>query len=190
LQGPARLFVAATRAASMPADRTLAVNDLEIRKLDGPPPLGFDCGREMQNSFLYSRAWDDQVERLSVTYLYFVGGILAAYATVCMDSLELGTREKIFKIRYRYVSALKLAQLGVHRSFQGLGLGKLVVADMIGFAQELAGQVGCRYLSLDAQPDLVAWYQGQGFRINKLMQRSSHSVSMRYDIGEAPAAHG
>ena len=174
----------------MPADQAIAVDDLVIRKLDGSPPSGFDCGREMQNSFLYERAWEDQRESLSVTYLYFVKGMFAAYATVCMDSLELGTREKIFKVRYKYVSALKIAQLGVHRSFQGQGLGKLVVADMIAFAQEQAGKVGCRYVSLDAQPDIEGWYKAQGFKRNKLMQRSPHSVSMRYDIGEATSTSG
>lgn len=167
-------------------DGVITLDELDIRKLDGPPPSGFDCGREMQNSFLYERAWEDQRERLSVTYLYFVNDIFAAFATVCMDSLELGTREKLFKIRYKHVSALKLAQLGVHRSFQGQGLGKLVVADMIAFAQEQARRVGCRYVSLDAQPDLAGWYEAQGFKRNKLMQRSPHTVSMRYDIGEAP----
>lgn len=172
----------------MLAGGAVSVDDLVIRKLEGPPPAGFDCGREMQNSFLYNRVWEDQKERLSVTYLYFLKGILAAYATVCMDSLELGTREKIFKIRYKHVSALKLTQLGVHKSVQNLGLGKLVVADMIAFAQEQAGRVGCRYLSLDAQLDLVSWYERQGFRKNKLVRRSADSVSMRYDIGEAPAA--
>jgi ribosomal protein S18 acetylase RimI-like enzyme len=169
----------------MPAEEAISLDDLVIRKLDGPPPLGFDCGRDMQNQFLYERAWEDQRERLSVTYLYFVKGMFAAYATICMDSLELGTREKVFKIRYKYVSALKVAQLGVHRAFQGMGLGRLVVADMIAFAQEQAENVGCRYLSLDAQPDLVGWYEAQGFKRNKLMERASHSVSMRFDIGDA-----
>ena len=163
--------------------RGVNTDDIVVRKLDGPPPPGFDCGREMQNAFLYERAWSDQDERLSVTYAYFVAGIFAAYATVCMDSLELGTREKRFKVRYRFVGAVKIAQLGVDRRFQGMGLGKLVVADMIAFAQDQAARIGCRYVSLDAQVDLAMWYEAQGFKRNKLMQRSPHSVSMRFDLG-------
>lgn len=166
----------------------ITVDDLAIRKLDGPPPPGFDCGREMQNDFLFQRAWEEQRERLSTTYLYYFRGILAAYATLCMDSLELGTREKSPKIRYRDVSALKLAHLGVHRLFQGAGLGRLVVGDVIAFAIDQSEEVGCRYVSLDAQPDLVDWYRKQGFRINKLMTRSPHTVSMRFDLGEPGTA--
>ncbi|HEU0302002.1 MAG TPA: GNAT family N-acetyltransferase, partial [Longimicrobium sp.] len=111
---------------------------------------------------------------------------LAAYATICMDSLELGTREKPYGIRYRYLSALKLAQPGVHRSFQGQGLGRLVVGDVIAFAINHSEEIGCRYVSLDAQPDLMDWYRAQGFKVNKLMKRSPHTVSMRFDLGIAP----
>lgn len=161
----------------------IAVDELEIVKLGGIPPPGFDCERDMQNRFLYEHAWEEQQERLSTTYLYFARGILAAFSTVCMDLLELGTREKSSAIRYRHVSALKLAQLGVHRAFQGQGLGRLVVADAIALAGEESEDVGCRYLSLDAQPELVEWYRSQGFKINKLMTRSRETVSMRFDLG-------
>lgn len=170
-------------------------DDVEVRTLDGPPEQGFDCGRSDQNTFLYERAWTDQQEHVSVTYLYYVKGLLAAYATVCMDSLPLARRERGLAIRYRDVSALKLAQLGVDRAFQGMGLGKLVVADAISLAREEATRVGCRYLTLDAQPDLVDWYATQGFKRNQLRQElriadalkhrrdaEEIAVSMRFDL--------
>src|SRR5687767_13399896 len=98
------------------------------RMLDAPPPAGFDCGRDAQNRFFYDWAWHDQQEGVSTTYLYYVQGILAAYATICMDSLELGSREKPKSIRHKEIAALKLAQLGVGRRFQGQGLGRMIVA--------------------------------------------------------------
>src|ERR1700741_2124037 len=45
--------------------------DLAIRLLDGPPAIGFRCGVEEQDTFLYEHAWGDQQEGVSVTYLYF-----------------------------------------------------------------------------------------------------------------------
>src|SRR3712207_1975334 len=90
--GPARsLFISPTR---MTAEDISFVDHLDIRKLDGAPPYGFDCGREDQNHFLYEHAWNDQQQQLSITYLYFVDGVFAAYATVCMDALPLGRRER------------------------------------------------------------------------------------------------
>jgi GNAT superfamily N-acetyltransferase len=170
-------------------------DELVVRTLDGPPEAGFDCGRDEQNRFLYERAWPDQEAQLSVTYLYYVKGMLAAYATVCMDALPLGRREREAGVVYQDIGALKLAQLGVHRSFHGAGLGRLVVADVIELARDEAIRVGCRYVTLDAQPDLVPWYERHGFRRNILRQdqrilnavkhgRDAEriAVSMRFDL--------
>jgi GNAT superfamily N-acetyltransferase len=170
-------------------------DDLVIRKLDGAPPAGFDCGREAQNRFLYDRAWFDQQQRVSTTYLYQSSGILAGYATVCMDALVLGTREKPEGLRYKNIASLKLLQLGVHRAFQNRGLGTLAVFDIVQLALRQFARVGCRYVTLDAQPDLAAWYQSLGFEINKVMQKQRITaaagkapdeipVSMRFDLRE------
>jgi ribosomal protein S18 acetylase RimI-like enzyme len=90
---------------------------------------------------------------------------------------------------------MKLAQLGVHRAFQGMGLGRTVVADVVEFARDEASRVGCRYVTLDAQPDLVGWYESLGFERNILRQDqrmqtalahrrdpASIPVSMRFDL--------
>jgi GNAT superfamily N-acetyltransferase len=111
-----------------------------------------------------------------------------------MDSFVLGTREKPEILRYKNIAALKIAQLGVHHGFQGRGLGALAVGDVIGLALELSQRVGCRYVTLDAQPDLVEWYRELGFEVNKLMQKQRIAtttrnpeeipVSMRLDLRE------
>jgi GNAT superfamily N-acetyltransferase len=147
----------------------------------------------MQNTFLYERAWVDQNERLSTTYVYFVFEVLAAFGTVCMHAIALGTREKPQTIPYRIVGALKLLQLGVDAAYQGQGLGLIVVTDMIELAIKLSARAGCRYVVLDARPELVSWYERQGFVINKVEQRtreeaaarrgtSTIPVSMRFDL--------
>lgn len=171
-----------------------SLDEVAVHRLEDEPPLGFDCGRAAQNEFLYEFAALDQDEWVSCTYLHFLQGICVAYATVCMDSLPLGTREKPRSIRYRNVSALKLAQLGVDRRFQGLGLGREVIADVVALAREAASHVGCRYVSLDAHPDPVGWYERHGFVVNRLHQREriaatagkadpAHlAVSMRFDL--------
>lgn len=171
--------------------------DVVVRQLEGPPDHGFDCGRAEQTSFLYDWAEVDQEEQLSATYLHYVRGILAAYATVCMDALPLDRRERDVGVRFQEASALKLAQLGVAQSFQAMGLGTFVVADVIVLAREEARRVGCRYVTLEAQPDLVEWYERRGFKKNILKQKrriqdalthgrdpTSIAVSMRYNLRE------
>lgn len=175
-------------------DFLFAQQRIEGAILEGPPPGGFDCAREAQNRFLYERAWPEQEELLTTTYLYRLEGHVAAFATVCMTSIVLGTREKPASIRYTHVAALHLAQVAVDRRFQRTGLGSHVVGDIIGLGWEVSEDVGCRYLALDAEPGLVGWYQRQGFTINRTMQKQRMEafadqerqqelpVSMRFDL--------
>lgn len=158
-------------------------------KLDGHPPLGFDCGRTEQNAFLYERAWADQQESLSTTYLFFTGGAFVAYATVLMDSLPLSRSER-GSIPYRNVSALKLAQVGVSQRAQGQGIGTAVVGFALQLAEEVRERVACRYVTLDAQPDLLDWYGRLGFRQNRLRQQERVEDAVRHerDPGQIPVS--
>lgn len=158
-------------------------DDVLVTRLDGPPDIGFDCGRAEQNAFLYDWAQVDQEARLSVTYLYYVQGILGAYASVSMDSVPLDRSERGSEERFQEVSALKLVQLGVALPFQGMGLGTKVVADVVVLARDVAQRVGCRYVTLDAQGDVVPWYERLTFKRNQLKQ------SRRVDDARAHGRH-
>ena len=163
--------------------------------MEGPHTGPFDCGRDVQNAFLHDRAWADQQQRLSTTYLFGVHGLTAGFATLCMDAVPLGRKERGPSIRYQFISALKLAQLGIALEFQGQGLGRWAVGFVVDFANELTDRLACRYVTLDAQLELEAWYSGQGFRRNQLHQQqrlqdavdhhrdpASIAVSMRFDL--------
>lgn len=152
------------------AEDRVTLDELVVRKLDGPPQPGFDCGSPEQNAYLYDHAWRDQQEMVSVTYCYYVQGILAAYVSVLMDGLSLAFRERGIRIRYETVGATKLAQLGVDTRFQGRRLGARILADVVALAEHSSNQLGCRYVSVDARPGLEAWYEQRFFTKNKLMQ--------------------
>lgn len=163
------------------AANSISLDELEIRRLEAEPETGFDCGQEEQNTFLYTRAWADQCEGVSTTYLYYLHGILAGYATVVMDGLILSRRERPWRIRYETVGALKLAQLGVHRELSGRSLGSLIIADVIGLAVRISEAVGCRYVTVDARHDVVGWYEKLGFKHNRQMQE--HRVERALKLG-------
>ncbi|HEX5725210.1 MAG TPA: GNAT family N-acetyltransferase [Longimicrobiaceae bacterium] len=173
-----------------------ALGEISYHILHEEPPPGFDCGREEQNAFLYGHAWADLQDRLSTTYLFFIQGRLAAFAAVVMAGLVLGRKER-GQIRFKHVGALKLCQLGVDRRFAGKGLGRFIVGFMTAFAWDVGREVACRYVTLDAQPELVGWYEGRGFVRNRTMQAQRIEeaqrfgrtpeqvpVSMRFDLRE------
>ena len=169
--------------------------EFEVERLSGIPSGTFDCGRIDQNRFFREHSWTDQTERLSTTYTFQVHGITAAFATICMDALPLSRRERGSSIRYHHVSSLKLAQLGVDRSFQSEGMGRSIVSFIIELAFDIGEVVGCRYVTVDAQPDLEEWYKARGFVRNHLAQEqrvndalahrrdpAAVPISMRYDL--------
>jgi GNAT superfamily N-acetyltransferase len=181
----------------MAARKRITFENLVVRKLDGPPDPGFDCGHEEQNSFFYQHAWKDQQQLLSVTYLYYTEETLAAFATLTLDGVSLSFRERGVHIRYETVGALKLGQLGVDLRFQGRGLGEEIVFEVVSQARRFASDAGCRYVTLDARPGLDGWYERRGFKQNRLMQERRIrfalekqrdpdllAMSMRFDIGE------
>ena len=171
---------------------------LTVHALDGQPPLGFDCGDEAQNSFLYRRAWRDMKAGVSVTHLLFMKGILAGYITLLTDKVSLGPEDVLRSVYWKSVPAVKIGQIAVDRRFSGLGLGKFLIGYSTGQVHHLRRGVGCRVLSLDANPEVVGWYESQGFDRNVQEQRdrieraraagrqAEHlPVSMRFDLREA-----
>jgi GNAT superfamily N-acetyltransferase len=173
-------------------------DDLEMRTLDGPPPAGFDCGADDQDRFLYERAWADACQGISVTHVLYVKGIAAAYVTLLSDRIQLGPKEKPKGVTYQFVPALKVGQLAVDRRFAGRGLGRYLVGFAVELATQFRGVFGCRYITLDAEPRLLPWYESQGFKRNIEEQRHRRAlaeargrpvdelaVSMRFDLRDA-----
>jgi hypothetical protein len=174
-----------------------AFEDVDAHVIDGQPPDGFDCGREAQNTFLYTRAWRDAKIGVTVTHLLFIKGMLAAYVTLMMDSIVMGREERPKGITWRVIPALKIAQLAVDRRFAGHRMGRFVVGYVVSLAQQVRTQIGCRMITLDAEPDLLGWYESMGFRANDEEQASRERyatesgrdasrlpVSMRFDLRE------
>jgi GNAT superfamily N-acetyltransferase len=160
------------------------LDDIELRVIDGQPPLGFDCGRDAQNSFLYARAWRDAKAGVSVTHLLFIKGLLASFVTLMMDSITLGRDEKPKGVTWRLVPALKIAQLAVDRRFSGHGLGRFVVSYVVAYARTVGTMIGCRMITLDAEQELVGWDASMGFRANR--EEQAHRARVASETGRDP----
>lgn len=149
----------------------------------------FDCTDADLNEFLSADAKRYQDEYLSHTRLAFYQGILVGYITLLADSIILKSSEKrgLFDFHREVYTfpALKVGRLGVHLDHQKSGVGRALLKYAIGVVVRINSEmnIGCRFITVDAYPKSVSWYQKNGFIFNKHYSDPNKThPSMRYDI--------
>lgn len=154
----------------------------------------FDCGDADLNDFLKNDCFHYQREYLSHTRLVFnEGKQLVAFLTLLNDSILLKTKEKKKLIGYRWIissfPAVKIGRLAIAKKFQRQGIGKELVKYTIGLVVRLNKElhIGSRFITLDAYPVSIPFYERCGFVFNLHPDYSAKThPSMRYDLIKGP----
>ncbi len=177
----------------------VALADLELVSFDpGTHDVGpFDCGDADLNEFLKNDAARCQDDHLSHTRLAFLNGRLVGYITLLTDCIILKTSEKK-RILERLLDfhqsvytfpALKIGRLGIQNECKRMGIGTQLLKYTVGLVVRLNKElsIGCRFITLDAYPDSITWYQKKGFAFNKhYAEPEKTHPSMRFDILKSP----
>lgn len=144
----------------------------------------FDCGDEEMNDFLTTQAFPEQQIGMNNTILLYYYGELAAFCSICADSLRLGHSERETEdVPYEVVPAIKIARLGRNIKQKGQGLGKFLIDYVKSVAEELASStLGVRFITVDSYPEKVNYYHSLGFIENTTGKARRRTVSMRADI--------
>lgn len=147
----------------------------------------FDCGDDEMNQFLRDEALDEQDIGMNSTILLYYEDSLAAFCSLCCDSIRLSKEESAQQdIPYYKVPAIKIARLGRSVTYKKYGFGSFLIDYIKNTAVELSRTtLGVRFITLDAYPNRVEYYQSLGFVRNQAIKiPSSGNVSMRADIYE------
>jgi GNAT superfamily N-acetyltransferase len=178
--------------------------------------LALLCDDEDLNEFLKQDAAKYQADHLSHTRVVFLRGKLVAYITLLADCIILQTGEKkkaLTQTRHQHQSvytfpAVKIGRIGIQKEYQRTGVGTQLLVYTIGLVVRLNRElnVGCRFITLDAYPKSVSWYQQKNFMFNRHYRRNPSGMlaaasafisalrgkertvhpSMRYDILKTP----
>jgi len=140
-------------------ERNRIVNDdKEFAKVTDFSVFGeFDCADDDLNDFIWNDAAEHKAELIAETYLFkFVDieFLPIAFVSLLNDSIKLTTNKERRivpnRIRnYPEYPAVKIGRLGVHREFQGSGVGTAVL-DMIKALFTTNNRTGCRFLTVEA----------------------------------------
>jgi GNAT superfamily N-acetyltransferase len=173
----------------------ISLADLQIVSFD--PTVhnvsGFDCDDQDLNDFLKNDAAKYQDEHLSRTQLAFLNGNIVGYITFLMDCIILVTSEKKHLLDFHRsiytFPALKIGRIGIQKESKGNRIGTQLLKYAVGLAVRLNQEmnIGCRFITLDAYPKSIAWYEKNGFVYNKRYTAPEKThPSMRYDILKSP----
>jgi len=149
--------------------RTGDVRLWEIERLDRRHDRSdFDCGNAVLNDWLTQRASQWDKKDLSRTYVLLPKGTptVAGYYSlsnhhVSYSSLAADQAKGIPRVD---VPVVLLGKLAVNQSFQGLGLGRMLLVDALSRVAALADKVGVRAVEVDAIDDEArSFYLKHGF---------------------------
>ncbi|MBH0159897.1 GNAT family N-acetyltransferase [Fictibacillus sp. 26RED30] len=148
----------------------------------------FDCGDEEMNEYLVKEAFVSQELGMNTTTLLYYEGRLAAFCSICADSIRLAEEEKGDDLPLTNVPAIKIARLGRDKEFKEYGFGQYLIQHTILKALEIAeASCGVRFITLDAYPERIKLYEDIGFVRNESYKKRTMRISMRFDIYNPPA---
>ena len=144
---------------------------IEIRKLEKRDNrANFSSGDIEIDRFFIKFAGQNQFKhKIGVTYLAIDSDTqkILGYTTVSSSSLNIDRLDiSEFKKLPNYpLPILRIARLGVDIHYQGQGIGKKLLREMLYLALELEELVGCVGVFVDAKDDAIDFYRKYGFEI-------------------------
>ncbi len=141
---------------------------LTIRKL-GPDDdrSAFRSGNPDLDRFFARYAAQNQFRHhIGTTYVAIDdAGAIVGFATVAAAEIEAekmpATRRK--RLPKYPLPALRLARLAVDERAKGQGVGSVLLRAVLVLARQLADDIGCVGVVVDAKPEAVAFYEKLGF---------------------------
>ena len=138
------------------------------------PIKPFDCEDDDLNDFLFNKALLYQKELLAITFVVENEEHTLGYYSVLNDSLQLKEEDFPSKSKYKKflshliphpkrhlksVPAVKIGRLAIDKTYKGMGLGRLIIRNIIADCVKLNQQIACRLITVDAYKGALTFYQ-------------------------------
>jgi GNAT superfamily N-acetyltransferase len=106
----------------------------------------FDCGEDDLNDFFLKDSLLNIDDSLSVIYVCKYNEKIIAFFSLSADSIKIN---EPLTIRYPQYPAVKIGRLGVHKDYQNMKIGSLILSWVVGFCRQLRKDIGLRFISVD-----------------------------------------
>ena len=148
----------------------------------------FDCGDPDINNFLKNDAISWQERQIAVTMILHYNGEIIGFFCSSADSIKLKEFEKknekgLNSKHIRALPAVKIGRLGRSINHKRRGLGEFILKWSIGHIFAMTKHTGIYFVTVDAYPSRVGWYEQFGFKKNLHDDyQNKDNVSMRLCI--------
>jgi len=166
-------------------------HQLTVEKLSPEHDLSnFNCSDEdisKVNEFIQEQALKYQNENMGVTHLFFYKDEIVGFVTLSMTYIEGKEAPDEGDLAYfgnKKPPSMLIGQLGVDNIVRRRGLGRLLCDWCEGIAIELNKKVGCRYLVLHTERELIQFYEKCGFITKKPNKKSPLMVKKILSLSE------
>ncbi len=127
----------------------------------------FDCGEPALDDWLRNRAWDNLQVAASRTYVICPAGsnrIVGYFALSMGQILAQDVKGSMRRNMPRQIPAVTLGRLAIDRAWQGKGLGRALLADVVRRSLRAGKEVSARLIIVHAiSPAAEAFYLHHGF---------------------------
>jgi len=145
------------------------LNPFRVEQLQKHDRSSFDCGTEVLNEYLKTRARRDQQRHFCTCYLVIENdtNAIAGFYTILSSSIKLdqlspATRKKL--PRYSDVPVVRIGRLAVDQKYHGRGLGSAQIYDAI--KRVIQSGIGVYAVVVDAKDaNAIAFYRHMGFEV-------------------------
>ncbi|HKY39758.1 MAG TPA: GNAT family N-acetyltransferase [Polyangiaceae bacterium] len=146
----------------------MANGDLKVRRLEPTDDRsGFRSGNVDLDRFFLRYAGQNQFRHhIGTTYVIVdASGQIFGFATVSASEIAPEALHPVKRKRLpKYpIPVLRLARLAVDERAKGRGIGSALLRSVLVLAQQMAEDVGCAGVLVDAKSDAIAFYEKLGF---------------------------
>ena len=127
----------------------------------------FDCGEAVLDDWLKNRAWHNLQVAASRTYVICPVGTNRIVGYFALSMGQILAQEALGSMRRnmpKHIPAVTLGRLAIDRAWQGKGLGRALLADVVRRSLRAGDEVSARLIIVHAiSPAAEAFYRHHGF---------------------------
>jgi len=127
----------------------------------------FDCGEAVLDDWLKNRAWHNLQVAASRTYVICPVGTNRIVGYFALSMGQILAQEALGSMRRnmpKHIPAVTLGRLAIDRAWQGKGLGRALLADVVRRSLRAGDEVSARLIIVQAiSPAAEAFYRHHGF---------------------------